>query len=704
MKKSGPATTQFTPSLKDPIRFVKGVGEKLALVLGRKGLTTIEDLLFYLPRTYEDRRRIFDISDAKVGLQGSFLGKIKAAHPVFFSHSRRRAFEIFLESQDGQHRLKLTWFNTPFVAKKLTAGTLVMARGTVQQFRADLQIVHPELEILGKELDAEVCAEGIVPVYSETEGLYQKTIRRIMRTAVTRFAPFIPETLPKEILTKYSFPSRSISLQFIHQPPKDADLHELIEGRSPAHQRLIFEEFLKLSVGLAVRRKDFVEQQAHSFAKPEKLWNQFRENLPFRFTNAQRRVLHEILDDMMAPKVMHRLIQGDVGSGKTAVAAASALVALEAQKQVALMAPTELLVEQHFRNAQNWFRGMNLTLGMLTGSMSTKERREILEKLKSGEIHMIFGTHALFEKEVGFRELGLVIVDEQHRFGVRQRAALVQKGAHPDLLVMTATPIPRTLALTIYGDLDLSLIDEMPPGRKPIQTRVFTDRERPMLEMQVQEQLEQGRQAYVVFPLIEESEKLELKSLTEMLPSLQKAYSKFNVQHLHGKMKSEEKLKVLNEFREGKIQVLVSTTVVEVGVDVPNATMMIVENAERFGLSQLHQLRGRVGRGSHQSFCFLVASHMGSPEIVQRLRTMEKTQDGFKLAEVDLEMRGPGEIMGTRQSGDPVFELARLPRDFDLLQQARKEAFDIVEKDSSLVSYPHLREFIQVKSDSSLLN
>jgi len=704
MKKSRPESGSFQTSLKDPLKFVKGVGEKLALVLGRKGLLTIEDLLFYLPRTYEDRRRIYEISEARAGLEGSFIGQIKAAHPVFFSRSRRRAFEIFLEAASGGHRLKLTWFNTPYVAKKLNPGTWVMVRGTVQQFRADLQIVHPEMEILGKDLDAEVTAEGIMPVYSETEGLYQKTIRRIMRNAVGRFAPFVSETLPEELLKKYSFPSRSLALQFIHQPPRDADLHELIEGRSPAHQRLIFEEFLKLSVGLAVRRKNFVEQQAYSFSKPEKLWALFKENLPFRFTNAQRRVLQEILEDMMAPKVMHRLIQGDVGSGKTAVAAAAALVALEAGKQVAMMAPTELLVEQHSRNAQTWFRGMNINMAILTGSMGAKDRRETLEKLKSGEISMVFGTHALFEKEVAFKELGLVIVDEQHRFGVRQRAALVQKGAHPDLLVMTATPIPRTLALTIYGDLDLSLIDELPPGRKPIQTRVFTDRERPMLEMKVLEQLEQGRQAYVVFPLIEESEKLELKSLTEMLPSIQKAYSKFNVQFLHGKMKSEEKLQVLKDFREGRIHVLVSTTVVEVGVDVPNATMMIVENAERFGLSQLHQLRGRVGRGSHESFCFLVASHLGSPEIVQRLRTMEKTQDGFKLAEVDLEMRGPGEIMGTRQSGDPIFELARLPRDFDLLQQARSEAFKMVETDPDLLGYPYLRTFIKQQSDSSLLN
>jgi ATP-dependent DNA helicase RecG len=401
---------------------------------------------------------------------------------------------------------------------------------------------------------------------------------------------------------------------------------------------------------------------------------------------------------------MHRLVQGDVGSGKTVLAAAAALVALEAGYQVALMAPTEILAEQHRRNFQKWFEGLPFHIWMLTGSTSAADRRRILSDLKGGRLGIVFGTHALFESDVLYRNLGLVIVDEQHRFGVRQRAALVGKGLSPDLLVMTATPIPRTLALTAYGDLDLSVIDELPPGRKPIETKVFSERERTKLESLVLAELKKGRQAYIVFPLIDESEELNLKSLSQMFPSIVEAFKGFTVAALHGRMKADEKQQVLNDFRDNKIQVLASTTVVEVGVDAPNATMMIIEHAERFGLSQLHQLRGRVGRGAEASYCFLMASHLGSPEIVKRLRSMEICHDGFKLSEIDLEMRGPGEILGTRQSGEPVFTLARLPRDLPLLEKARADADEILSQDPHLLKYPLLRELLKMRADRVHLN
>lgn len=685
--------------LQKPLRFVKGIGDKLALLFGKKELKTVRDLLYFFPRAYEDRRKIAKISELKVGMGVSVCGRIGRAHPVFFSRSRRRAFEIIMEEGEtvrGQV-LHLMWFNGPFIKNKLTPGTWVMATGTVQLYRSGLQMVHPEIEVLGKNLPEGVTAEGIVSVYSETEGLYQKTIRRIVQNAVRQYASNVPECLPADVLTENRWPSISSALLQLHCPLAQADFDELAAGKSPAHQRLIYEEFFFLALGLGIRRQLYQEQKGIAFSKPEKLWERFKENLPFQFTGAQKRVLKEILDDMSAARVMHRLVQGDVGCGKTVVAAAAALVALEAGYQVALMAPTELLVEQHFKNFTNWFKGFDIPLHMLSGSLTAKDRKEILNRLKEKKAQIVFGTHALFESQVEFASLGLVIVDEQHRFGVRQRARLVEKGESPDVLVMTATPIPRTLALTAYGDLDISVIDELPPGRKPIVTKVFTEKQRSLLEGKVLEEIKKGRQAYMVYPLIEESEVLKLKSIEKMFPTLQSAYGDFKIAFMHGKMDAEDRQKILRDFRENKIHILVSTTVVEVGVDIPNATVMVIENAERFGLSQLHQLRGRIGRGSEQSFCYLMAGHLGTPEIVKRLRTTETTHDGFKLAEVDLEMRGPGELLGTRQSGLPVFQLAQLPRDLKLLQNARRDAFALIDKDPALKEQSVLRDALKAK-------
>ncbi|MBN8555305.1 MAG: ATP-dependent DNA helicase RecG [Deltaproteobacteria bacterium] len=671
-----------TPDLEKPLRYLKGVGEKLSLLFAKKDILKVRDLLYYFPRTYEDRRKISTLDELQAGMTTSVVGRIRRSHPVFFSKSKRRAFEVVLEAPDSSNflsaqTLSLTWFHSPYLKNKLEVGTLVMAMGEVQNFRGKFQMVHPDVELIGKTLTDEFKTPGILPVYSETEGLFQKTIRKIVTGAVKTFAAQVQETLPDPILEKYKWPKIGPALYSIHSPKPDSDFEALVENKTPAHQRLIFEEFFKLSVALAARRDQTIQKKGIEFKKPEHSWEQLKKNLPFKFTNAQKKVLHEILDDMTSSKPMQRLVQGDVGCGKTVVAAAAALIAMDSGYQVAMMAPTELLIDQHFKNFEKWFAGMSIRCVKLTGSLPAAEKKKILKEMASESPLMVFGTHALFEKDVEFQKLGLVIIDEQHRFGVRQRADLVEKGSKispPDLLVMTATPIPRTLALTVYGDLDISVIDELPPGRKPIVTKVFIDKQRTTLEKSILEQLKLDRQAYIVFPLIEESEKLPLKSIEVMMPQIEKAYSEFKVALLHGKMKYEDRQKILDDFKANKIQVLVSTTVVEVGVDIPNATVMVIENAERFGLSQLHQLRGRVGRGAEQSFCFLMASHMGTPEIVQRLRTMEKTQDGFKLAEVDLEMRGPGEFLGTRQSGMPAFELARLPRDLHLLQLAREEA------------------------------
>jgi ATP-dependent DNA helicase RecG len=709
---AGTRKFEAQPEVEKPLRYVKGVGEKLSQLFAKKEVRTVRELLFFFPRTYEDRRKISTFSELTAGITTSVLGRIQRSHPVFFSSSKRRAFEVILEAPDSgfmsEKTMSLTWFHAPYLKAKLEPGTYLMATGQVQNFRGKLQMVHPDIELVGKTLTDEVKTPGILPVYSETQGLFQKTLRRIISSAVRAYADQVPETLPASIRESHQWPTLSETLKQLHFPKSTADFDALMEGQTTAHQRLIFEEFYKLSVAMAMKRHDTVEKEGIEFKKPEKLWEKLKENIPFKFTNAQKKVLQEILEDMSSKKVMHRLVQGDVGCGKTVVAAAAALVALESGYQVAMMAPTELLIDQHFQNFQKWFVGMNIPSLKLTGSMTTTEKRSVLAELKTQSPLMVFGTHALFEKDVEFQKLGLIIIDEQHRFGVRQRASLVEKGKEenrsPDLLVMTATPIPRTLALTLYGDLDISVIDELPPGRKPISTKVFTDKQRGILEAEVIRELKLGRQAYVVFPLIEESEKLPLKSIEQMMPSFQKAFGEFEVAYLHGKMKYEDRQKILDDFKANKIQVLMSTTVVEVGVDIPNATMMVVENAERFGLSQLHQLRGRVGRGAEQSYCFLMASHLGTPEIVQRLRSMEKTQDGFKLAEIDLEMRGPGEFLGTRQSGLPAFELARLPRDLNLLQEARREAFALVEKDPALHSAPNLHKEILRQTQGVHLN
>lgn len=497
-------------------------------------------------------------------------------------------------------------------------------------------------------------------------------------------APEPMEKLPKWIRETYGLPDRFTSLALVHQPPKDAGT-EWVESRSPYHRRLIFEEFFWLELYLASRRVGLQKEAAPALDGATTLAEKLRKSLPFQLTGAQMRAFDEIVSDLARPHPMHRLVQGDVGSGKTLVALMAALVAVEKRHQAAIMVPTEILAEQHYASACRLLEPLGVTVGYLTGSMKQSERNQTYDLLRAGAIDIIVGTHALIEAEVEFQRLGLVIIDEQHRFGVHQRSRLKQKGVSPHFLVMTATPIPRTLAMTVYGDLDVSVIDEMPPGRTPISTRVGFENVRPKMMQFLREQLAKGRQAYIVYPLVEESEKIDLKDAATAFEQLSVDLAPSRVGLLHGKMKPEEKDAVMNAFRSNEIQVLVSTTVIEVGVDVPNATLMIVEHAERFGLSQLHQLRGRVGRGSHKSFCILMLGHAVSEEGRQRVRIMENTTDGFKVAEADLELRGPGEFLGARQSGLPGFRLANLVRDARILQEARAAAFEAIARDASLM-------------------
>ncbi len=694
---SSVSTKSSIVKLDSPLRFAKGVGDALAALFAKKDLFTFRDALHFLPRIYEDRRTLKSIERLVPGEKATVVGRIVRAHPVFYSKSRRRAFEVWLEHDSSKRTLQLTWFQMPYGRDKWKEGFYVVARGEVKLFRGNLTMAHPDIELLGKTYDESQVTRSIVPIYSETSGLYQKTIRKIIQSLLNLHGHEIEERLPESLRQTYHFPSKREALVALHRPPVDADFEKLNAQETLWHQRLIFEEFFELALGLEVKRKCFCDEATTAFEKPKSYWESFGKHLGFRFTGAQRRVLQDIVDDMTSTKRMHRLVQGDVGCGKTAVAAAAALVALESGAQVALMAPTEVLVDQHRHNFEQWFKDLPIQLVRLTGSQTAKEKRDILNRLKSEKSLMVFGTQALFEPSVDFQNLGLVIVDEQHRFGVRQRAALLGKGPKPHLLVMTATPIPRTLALTLYGDLDLSVIDEMPPGRKAIQTKVFTDRQRERLDAQVKAELEAGHQAYWIFPLIEESEVLKLKSIQSTLDSLRASYAGYTVEALHGRLSATEKARILADFKEGKISILVSTTVVEVGVDNPKASVMVIENAERFGLSQLHQLRGRVGRGARESYCFLVAAHLATPEIRQRLQIMEETNDGFKIAQVDLEMRGSGEFLGTRQSGLPQFQVARLPRDLSWLYKARQEVKQLLEQDPTLDIAEGLKSEIEAR-------
>lgn len=662
------------------IQYLKGVGPKLGDLFARKGLKTFADLLQFYPRAYEDQRAARNIASLRVDDIVSIKAQVVSVHSINMGRSTRKMYDVVLRDSSGQIHCK--YFRVPYKGyfERFKPFTEVRVVGKVIEYRGRIEFHHPDIRDIEPDEETQ---DALIPLYTEIEGLATAKIMKLVRLVFAQIEEWPPEALPPWILAKYQLKSRKEALKEIHLPdPQRAQ--EYAEFKSAAQRRIIFDEFFWLELYLASRKTGFQKEGAPQIRNAGEKLKVLETQLPFALTGAQKRVFAEIKADLERKHPMHRMAQGDVGCGKTLVSFMAAIYAAESAYQSCLMAPTEILAEQHFKNAKKILEPLGLRVTLLVGKTKAAERKQILAALQDGGVDLIIGTHALLEDEVQFANLGLVIIDEQHRFGVEQRGVLKNKGNSPHFLVMTATPIPRTLAMTVYGDLDVSIIDEMPAGRSQIQTRVTYESKRPQALQFMLEQLQKGRQAYIVYPLVEESEKIDLKDAISEYEKLQREFPEVKFGLLHGKMKSDEKERVMEQFRHQEIQVLVSTTVIEVGVDVPNANIMIIEHAERFGLSQLHQLRGRVGRGEFKSFCILIMGYAVSEEGRQRTEMMEKTSDGFKIAEFDLEMRGPGEFMGTKQSGLSGFKLANLVRDMAILQQAREAAFEVLRKDPKL--------------------
>ena len=669
-------------SLETALQYLKGVGPALASTLNKRGLKTIGDLVHYYPRAFEDRRAARNIASLQPDELVSLKATVLRVSSFNMGRSARKIWDVVI--QDSSGRIHCKFFRVPYKGyfERFQPGQEIRVVGRVILYRGVKEFHHPELRDLVQE---EEVADDLIPIYTEIETLTSTRIAQLIRKSLEQLKPpaWGPEKFPASIMAENNLITHQQALQSLHQPEHQG-AEAYFELRSPAHRRIIFEEFFWLELFLATRKTGLAREKSPVLKTKEDPVALLEEHLPFKLTGAQKRVFGEIRKDLASGHPMHRLVQGDVGSGKTMVAFLSAVLAQISGYQSALMAPTEILAEQHVKTANKYLNPLGVKVGSLLGKTKASERKKILEQLKSGEIDLLIGTHALIEDDVQFKALGLVIIDEQHRFGVEQRAKLRRKGQSPHFLVMTATPIPRTLAMTVYGDLEISVVDEIPPGRQPIQTRVVYSRKRPEVLKFLKAQIEKGRQAYWVFPLVEESEKIDLKNAMEEFEKLKLEFPDLRLGLLHGKMKSEEKEKIMEDFRDQKIQILVSTTVIEVGVDVPNSNLMIIEHAERFGLSQLHQLRGRVGRGEHKSFCILMMGYAVSEEAYERTRFLETTTDGFKVAEFDLELRGPGEFMGTRQSGLSGFQLANLVRDQQILMEARESAFKILKEDPLL--------------------
>ena len=664
------------------IQYLKGVGPKLGDLFTRKGLKTLADLFEFYPRAYEDQRAARNIASLKPDDIVSIKAQVVTVHSINMGRSTRKMYDVVVRDATGQIHCK--YFRVPYKGyfERFKPFKEVRVVGKVTEYRGRIEFHHPDIRDIEPDEETQ---DALIPLYTEIEGLATAKIMKLVRQAFAQMEEWPAEALPKWILEKYRLQTRQEALKEIHFPDP-AKAAEYAEFKSSAQRRIIFDEFFWLELYLASRKSGFQKEGAPQIRNKGEKIKALAESLPFAMTGAQKRVFTEIKADMEKTHPMHRMVQGDVGSGKTLVSFMAALYAAESGFQSCLMAPTEILAEQHYKNARKILAPLGIRLALLVGKSKASERKEMLAALAAGDIDLIIGTHALIEDEVRFNNLGLVIIDEQHRFGVEQRGVLKNKGRSPHFLVMTATPIPRTLAMTVYGDLDVSIIDEMPAGRSPIQTRATFESKRPQALQFMVEQIQKGRQAYIVYPLVEESEKIVLKDAVSEYEKLKTQFPQITFGLLHGKMKPDEKDAVMEQFRNKEIQVLVSTTVIEVGVDVPNANIMIIEHAERFGLSQLHQLRGRVGRGEHKSFCILIMGYAVSEEGRKRTEMMEKTSDGFKIAEFDLEMRGPGEFMGTRQSGLSGFKLANLVRDMAILQQAREAAFEVLRKDPSLSS------------------
>jgi ATP-dependent DNA helicase RecG len=692
--------------LTTPVQYVKGIGPKLAEILATKGIATIGDLLNYLPFRYEDRLNPRGIAELRPGEMATVIGEVRNSG-LF----RTRKMPIFqLTVGQGRSRLKCLWFHGAYLQDKFKPGQLIALYGKVEQDQhsGEFQIIQPQFEMLG---DADENGAGdndkaatslevgrIVPIY-ESAGQGRVTarwFRRIIRTALDDLTPQLAETIPQAVRERLALVSPREALLKVHWPEAGESFADLQSSRTPAHIRLIFEELFFIELGLELKRRQQKAQTGIAFRIDDRVRQAIKKILPFHPTPAQKRVLKEIADDMQKPYPMRRLLQGDVGSGKTIIGFQAAIIAIENGCQVALMAPTEILAQQHYFSARRILESAGYRIVLLTGSLEADRKREIRRHIAQGNAQLVIGTHALLEEKVEFAKPGLVIVDEQHRFGVLQRLKLMKKSgegsdeknpAEPDVLVMTATPIPRTLALTLYGDLDLSVLDELPPGRTPIVTRRITDDRSPEVWDFLRKQIAKGHQAYVVYPVISESEETELKAAIKMYRELSgKVFTDLKVGLLHGRLDADLKDQVMRMFQKGELQILVATTVIEVGVDVPNATVMVIEHAERFGLAQLHQLRGRIGRGAAKSYCILMTGGKVTEEGERRLDAMVRTNDGFQIAELDLELRGPGEFFGTRQAGMPSFRVANLIRDRQLLELAKREAAAVMEGPNSEIT------------------
>jgi ATP-dependent DNA helicase RecG len=677
--------------LTTPVQYVKGIGPRLAEILATKGIVTVGDLLNYLPFRYEDRLNPRGIAELRAGEMATVIGEVRNSG-LF----RTRKMPIFqLTVGQGRSKLKCLWFHATYLQDKFKPGQLIALYGKVEQDSrsGELQIVQPQFEMLGDagggaaedKAAASLEVGRIVPIY-ESAGQGRVTarwFRRVIRTALDDLTPELAETIPAAVRERLALVSPREALWKVHWPEAGESFDDLQSSRTPAHIRLIFEELFFTELGLELKRRQQKAQTGIAFRLDDRVRQAIKKILPFHPTAAQKRVLKEIADDMQKPHPMRRLLQGDVGSGKTIIGFQAAIIAIENGCQVALMAPTEILAQQHYFSARRILENAGYRIVLLTGSLEADRKREIRRHIAQGNAQLVIGTHALLEEKVEFAKPGLVIVDEQHRFGVLQRLKLMKKSgegsdqnpAEPDVLVMTATPIPRTLALTLYGDLDLSVLDELPPGRTPIVTRRITDDRSPEVWDFVRKQVAKGHRVYVVYPVIAENEETELKAAIKMYRELSgKVFADLKVGLLHGRLDSELKDQVMRMFQKGELQILVATTVIEVGVDVPNATVMVIEHAERFGLAQLHQLRGRIGRGAAKSYCILMTGGKVTEEGERRLNAMVDTNDGFKIAELDLELRGPGEFFGTRQAGMPSFRVANLIRDRKLLELAKREA------------------------------
>lgn len=678
--------------LTDSVQYLKGVGPARARLFNRLGIYTVRDLLYYFPRTYLDRSKIKTIkeiiSERPINTETETIisGQVLAVS-MYPTRSGKRILEVGVGDDTGI--ITAVWFNQPFLKRVFAKGQKLILAGKLAHYGRTLQIASPEYEVIPTQFLPDqnggftpTHTQGIVPCYGLTESLGQKFIRRLMKETVPVYAPLVPDALPKT-LTGGLIPLPD-ALKEMHFPTS-------MESMGPARKRLVYEELLLLQLALGIKRNQIKKSAVKYPIKISGfLDSRIRARIPFQLTNAQERVIGELRQDLESPHPMHRLLQGDVGSGKTIVAVYAILSAIGNKLQAAFMAPTEILAEQHYRTLSRLLTGSQVRIAFLRSGIAKAERLATIADIKAGNIDLVIGTHALIQKAVEFAKLGLVIIDEQHKFGVVQRDMLAGKSDNPHLLVMTATPIPRTLALTAFGDLDVSTIDELPPGRQPVRTLLRPSVKVPEAIEFIRNKIKEGRQVYFVYPIIDESDKLPIKSASQMAKQLKEIFSEYQVALLHGRKTDRHKEKIMNDFRAGKVNILVSTIVIEVGIDVPNASIMAIEHAERYGLAQLHQLRGRIGRGAHKSYCLLFGDFT-TPDAESRLRIMEATTDGFRIAEEDLRIRGPGEFFGTKQSGIPEFKLANLSADFPVLQQTRQDAQGILANDPFLSTPPHYK-------------